>query len=138
MFIHTHTGGSVSSKCRWWRVGECLIQSKVLALWQIGCMCMFVVPPPSVQSKQTPLPGSSPVSNFFLTLEVTIKINSNAFTSFSVNQKENFVGITSDCYLLLPALLFLIQLSLFTQSQMLQGLTDPPPLHPTLIRNHMT
>lgn len=136
MFIHTHTGGSVSSKCRWWWVGECLTEFKVKAIRQIGCMCMFSCPPSSVQSKQTPLSRKIPLLQYN---KVTFEINTKSFVTFSQNQKErNFVCNGSDCYLLLPASLFLIQVSLLTQSQMLQGLTDPPPLHPTLIRNHMT
>lgn len=52
--------------------------------------------------------------------------------------EENFTYKRSGCYLLLLALLFLIQPSLSMQSQrkeeMLQGPPDPLPLHPT----HMT
>lgn len=65
--------------------------------------------------KQTPTRMISLLSKFNFTLEITVEINTVTFTACS--GKEKRTRRTSDCYLLLPALLFLIQASLFTQSQ---------------------
>ncbi len=118
-----------------------LIESKYKH-FTVGCMCMFFVHPLLCEAN-TPPRRISFFSNLISTLEVTFQINIETFTACSQKQEEgNFACKRCDRYLLLPALLFLIQASLFTQSQrkekMLQGLPDPPPLHPTLMRNHMT
>lgn len=102
-----------------------------------ACACLFVHP--LLCEANTSPRMIFPFSNVIWTLEVAFEISTEAFNACSENQTEgNFTCKRSDCYLLLPALLFLIQASLFTQSQMLQGLPDPPPLYPTLMKNHMT
>lgn len=114
-----------------------LIESKSRH-FTVGCMCMFVVHPVLCEANVSPS-TIAPFFSLILTLEVTFKINRrHSLHVYNTERKDILLAKGSDCYLLLPALLFLIQASLFTQSLMLQGLTDPPPLHPALMRNHMT
>lgn len=94
---------------------------------------------PRLCEANTPPRMSSPFSNSILTLEVAFEISTDAFTACSENQTEgNFTCKRLTATYCCPHCFFLIQASLLTQSQMLQGLPDPPPLHPTLMRNHMT